>query len=82
MLHQDIKAEFLPQRKAKIRSNSLPWMNSEIRKIMNERYKQCLRTAQRSGISNDWKSYRHLRNKVNKALKRLDRSNYWKMSLS
>ena len=45
-LYQNIKAKFLPQRKVKIRSNSLPWMNSEIRKMMNERYK-CLRMAQK-----------------------------------
>ena len=80
MLYQEIKAEFLPQRKTKIRSNSLPWMNSKIGKIMNERYK-CLCMAQRSGISNDSKRYRQLRNKVNKALKRAE-ANYWKMSLS
>ena len=41
-LYQNIKAEFLPQK------------ISEIRKMMSERYK-CLRMAQKSGISDEWK---------------------------
>ena len=48
--------------------------------MMNERYK-CLHMAQKSGISDDWKRYRELRNKVNKALKRAE-ANYWKKLLS
>lgn len=44
-LQRDIKKDFLPERKAKIRSKTLPWMNAEIRKSMNQRYNK-LRQAQ------------------------------------
>lgn len=35
VMYQDIKTEFLPERKVKIRSKSLAWMNADIRKSMN-----------------------------------------------
>ncbi|KAL9972248.1 hypothetical protein ACROYT_G018519 [Oculina patagonica] len=38
-LYKDLSKEFLKTRKAKIRDKSLPWMNSDIRKLMNKRYK-------------------------------------------
>ena len=79
VLYQDIKREFLSERKAKIRTNSLPWMNGDIRKIMNQRYKQ-LRKAQKTGDPDDWKRYKDLRNKVSVALKRAEAA-YWKKSL-
>ena len=35
-LYEQIKTEHLPKRKAKIRMKSLPWINSNIRKLMNQ----------------------------------------------
>ena len=37
-LYKNILNEHLTERKAKIRSKSLPWMNSHIRKTMNKRF--------------------------------------------
>ena len=44
-MYNEIAYEHLKKRKAKVRINSLPWINGEIRKLMNKRYKQ-LRKAQ------------------------------------
>ena len=44
-MYNEIANEHLKKRKAKVRINSLPWINGEIRKLMNKRYKQ-LRKAQ------------------------------------
>ncbi|CAH3137642.1 unnamed protein product, partial [Pocillopora meandrina] len=38
-MYNIIASSHIPLRKAKVRKNSLPWMNSEIRKEMNKRYK-------------------------------------------
>ena len=43
ILYKDIVKDNLPKRKVKVRSNSLPWMNSKIRKLMNQRYKQLIK---------------------------------------
>ena len=56
-LYEQIKTEQLPKRKAKIRTKSLPWINSKIRKLMNQRYKQLIK-AQKSKDSEDWKMYK------------------------
>ena len=71
VLYQDVKSEFLLERKVKIRSKTLPWMNGNIRKIMNQRYQQLLK-AQRTGDAEEWKKCKELRNKVNKTLKRAE----------
>ena len=47
-LYKDLSKEFLKTRKAKIRDKSLPWMNSDIRKLMNKRYKLLVNIAQNS----------------------------------
>ena len=43
MFYKDIVTDNLLEKKAKIRSYSLPWMNSKIRKLMNQRYKQLIK---------------------------------------
>ena len=53
------------------KAESLPWINTGIRKIINKKYKQ-LRKAQKSGNPGDWKRYKEERNSVNKALKRAE----------
>ena len=79
-LYQDIKYKFLPERKAKVRYKSLPWMNGGIRKLMNQRYQQLLK-AQRTGSSEDRLKYKELRNKVIKALRSAE-AEYWTNMLS
>ena len=39
-IYKGITNRNLPKRKAKVRKSSLPWMNSEIRKLINKRFKQ------------------------------------------
>ena len=74
-LYKDLSKEFLKTRKAKIRDKSLPWMNSDIRKLMNKRYKLLVK-AQASNNPDDWNSYRKLRNQVSKEMK-IAEANYW-----
>ena len=55
-------------RDVKIRKFSLPWINSEIRKAMNNRYK-LLRACDGSSLTADtWAKYRHARNEVTKLM--------------
>ncbi len=43
ILYQNVAKDFLLKIKAKLYTKSLPWMNGEIRKLMNKRYKQLKR---------------------------------------
>ena len=36
-VYKNVSNDFLKTRKAKLRKNILPWMNSKIRKLMNKR---------------------------------------------
>ena len=38
LLYKDVVNEFLMERKAKVKSNLLPWITTEIRKLLNTRY--------------------------------------------
>ena len=38
-LYKDLSRDSLTTRKAKVHAKSLPWMNSNIRKMINKRYK-------------------------------------------
>ena len=52
-----------------MRSKSLPWMNGDICKLMNKRYK-LLKQAQKTKDSEDFEKYTALRNQVNTAFKK------------
>ena len=75
-LYKDVSTEFLPKRKVKMRSKSLPWMNGDIRKLMNKRYK-LLKQAQKTQDPEDFEKYKALRSQVNIALRKAE-SKYWK----
>ena len=62
-LYKDIMDHHLPPWKAKIRPNSLPWIDSSIRKEMNKRFK-LLNEAKTSGDPVKWSQYREKRNEV------------------
>ena len=79
LLYKDIINNHLKRRKAKIRSNSLPWMNTLIRKSMNNRYK-LLQKAQKSNDLNDWKEYKKARNHTTSLCGETER-NYWRTKL-
>ena len=53
-LYKEIIKDHAPKRKAKIRTDSLPWMNVSVRKTMNKRYKQLLK-AKQTKDPEDWK---------------------------
>ena len=72
-LYEQIKTEQLPKQKSKVRTKSLPWVNSKIRKLMNQRYRQLIK-AQKSKDPEDWKMYKELRNKVSREMKRAERN--------
>ena len=67
-LYKDIVNDHIPQRRVKIRSGSLPWMNSHIRKSMNKRY-NILKRAKETGSKELWEEYKKLRNEVTKLLR-------------
>ena len=76
-MYNVIASSHIPLRKAKVRKNSLPWMNSEIRKEMNKRYK-LLKACDGTPATNKlWVDYKSSRNKVSKMLRRAE-AQYWK----
>ena len=78
-LYSEIAKENVPKRTVRIRSKTLPWMNSCIRKLMNQRYKQLLK-FNRTQDQHDRDEYKKLRNKVSRELKTAE-ANYWKRKL-
>ena len=79
-LYKSILNSYVSTRKVKVRSKSLPWMNTEIRKEMNKRYK-LLKKAQKHPKSSElWTEYRKQRNYVT-LLKRKTEPAFWKNQL-
>ena len=74
-MFNDICQVHAPYREVKIRSVSVPWITSQIRHLMNKRFKT-LKKAQRLGDPNLWAEYRELRNRVTKEV-RLSKSKYY-----
>lgn len=56
-LYNNIIKVHIPEKKVKIRSNSLPWTTVAIRKCMNKRYK-LLQQAKRTQGEDLWREYR------------------------
>ena len=75
-LYKDIMKSHIHARRVKIRSGSLPWMNSSIRKELNKRYKLLLKAQQTPKGSQAWIDYKKARNHCNKLLRSAE-SNYW-----
>ena len=75
-IYRNIAESSLPKRKAKIRMNSLPWIDSRIRKLMNQRYKQ-LKKYRHTEDRTEKDRYKQLRNNVNKEL-RIAEEKHWK----
>lgn len=79
-LYKDIVNDHISLRRVKIRSDSLPWMNSHIRKTMNKRY-NILKRAKETGSKELWAEYKKLRNEVTKLL-REEEANYWRQEFN
>ena len=76
-MYNEIANNHITLRKAKVRKHSLPWMNSEIRKEMNKRYKLLKACDGTPSTNNLWADYKSSRNKVSKMLRRAE-PQYWK----
>ena len=67
-LYNNIIKAHIPERKVEIRSNSLPWITSTIRKSMNKQYK-LLQQAKRTQSEDLWRKYRKTRNEVTRQIR-------------
>ena len=75
-MYNDIVKSHVTLRKAKVRKCSLPWMNGEIRKEMNKRYKLLKGCDGTSSTQKTWADYKAARNKVTKMLHSAE-AQYW-----
>lgn len=80
-LYNYIIDHHIPIRKVKIRSNSLPWMSSSLRKEMNKRYKPLTLAQNTPKGSNEWSTYKKQRNLCTKLLRTAELT-YWKDKFS
>ena len=78
--HKEVVRENISKRKAKIRSQSLPWTYSKIRKLKIKRYK-LLSEANRTQDEQIRHEYKKMRNRVRRELKQVE-ANYWKYKLT
>ena len=75
--YNDIINEKIKTRKAKVRTKSLPWVNSQVRKTMNKRYKALLDWQKDKTNFTLKRRYQQLRNQAKKEL-RIAETTYWK----
>lgn len=75
-MFKDILGNRIKCRKAKVRDKSLPWMDTEIRKAMNQRYKYLKAAQANRGDIELWDRYKLERNSAKKMLRRAE-ANYW-----
>ena len=73
---KSILVNHIKKRIVKIRDGSLPWMNSEIRKAMNQRYKYLREAHTNPGNNELWCRYKQQRNKVKTMLRKAE-AGYW-----
>ena len=75
-LYKYIVNHHIPCRKAKIRSTSLPWMTSSLRKELNKRYNLLLKAQKSPKGSHQWAAYKKQRNYCTKLLRSAELQ-YW-----
>ena len=75
-MYKDIVESHITTRKAKIRSESAPWMNSTIRKELNGICKLLMKAHKTPKGSVEWSNYRKARNRCTNLLRTAE-SNYW-----
>ena len=76
-MYKEIVHDFVNTRKFKVRRRSLPWVNRDIKKLMNQRYKSLQKWQENWENSELRLAYTKFRNKVNTAL-RLAEASYWR----
>ena len=79
-LYKDTVNDHISLRRVKIRSDSLPWMNSHIRNTMHKRY-NILKRAKETGSKELWDEHKKLRNEVTKLLREAE-ANYWRQEFN
>ena len=75
--YNDIIKEQMKTRKAEVRIKSLPWVNGDVRKIMNKRYRAFLSWQKDKSNCALKRKYQDLRNQARKEL-RIAETSYWK----
>eukprot|EP00112_Aurelia_sp_Birch-Aquarium-sp1_P010550 Seg2249.2 transcript_id=Seg2249.2/GoldUCD/mRNA.D3Y31 product=Fibropellin-1 protein_id=Seg2249.2/GoldUCD/D3Y31 len=76
LLYNNVVDEYIKVRKAKVRKDSLPWITTDIRKIMNRRYR-LLNKWQRDKDPQTHHQYKEARNLARKELRKAE-SKYWR----
>ncbi|CAB4038335.1 Hypothetical predicted protein, partial [Paramuricea clavata] len=76
LLYKDVVDEYITERKVKVRQNSLPWVNTEIRKLLNKRFK-LLKNWQQTKNPIAHKKYKEARNLANIRMRKAE-AEYWK----
>ena len=76
-MNKDIRDGYVSSRKAKYREFSLPWINSEIQKAINKRYKLPRACDVSPLTANTWARYKHTRNEVTRLLRNAE-ALHWK----
>ena len=64
-------------RKVRVRNDNQPWMNGEVRKAINNRYKLLTKARSTPRDSKKWNDYRKAKNKCTNMI-RAAKVNYWK----
>ena len=80
-MYESIVDVHIKKRRAKIRVDSLPWIDSQIRKMMNYRYKLLRKCDGTPRTSNEWNEYRRVKNEVRKLLRKAE-ARYWREQFS
>ena len=71
-MYKDIESYHIKKRKARVRSESLPWVDGNIRKLMNQRYKLLRSCDETDKTSGTWSEYQKMKNKVNKLIRKAE----------
>ena len=74
-LYKDIIKEKIPERKANVRQKSLLWVTTDIKKLMNKRYKT-LNQYTKTKSKDDWTKYQRPWNMITEELKKAE-AEYW-----
>ena len=74
-MYKEVKDSHINGGKAKIRTDSLPWVNREIRKLMNQRYKLLKKCKGTPRTSREWQEYKRFKNYITKTMRKTE-SNY------
>ncbi len=76
-LFKDVLSSHVTTRKVKVRSDNQPWMNGEVRKAINNRYKLLIKARSTPRNSKEWKDYKKAKNSCTNII-RATKANYWK----